>query len=454
MVAALKVVWFTGCLSGIIPSVVGLIALGQCFSLEWATYSAALCITAIEGAFCLGFIWEMDPFKMPRAFCIAQTVTMHCASFFLVGITLALFYAATVHIIRPKRWVNIKTAFQWRKMYIFLVILYPASMCAIQLSLMFALDAIQPADGLFCGPTNPLWIRLTGEALPMTVLIPFVYLVAISLRGARRTMAHVQRAQKDGGNDIRRRMRRQDSARAALTAHAAAARTRNSTSSSRTVASTGFPMFAPWPGPGSDLTVQEHEQALDKDKGDDKATVAVAAHLDLGLSSEAGAESSQTSDAGHGDSELDLGVMMEVMAMAKDGDEEAEMEDGGTYTLSYREGTPRAPSRVSHVANVYNQRSTIRVLIVWQIITPFTLFIQSISTINDMAHKRTKPSSFGTVDVVLLCSAWAYALTTLSIPMVRRYIWARYVPRWPWLRGPGCDVEVKEQEHDSERGGD
>ncbi|KAJ7057884.1 hypothetical protein C8F01DRAFT_1151443 [Mycena amicta] len=343
----------------------------------------------------------MDPFKMPRAFCITQAILMDVATYELVGLSTAFCVATSLHILKPKKWGTASAAFKWRPLYIIPVVIYPALLSAIQITLIFTYNAVQPSDDMHCDATNPLWIRLTGHALPLTSVIPFLVMAIRSCARVRRTLAHVQRAQRDD-NELPRKIRRD---RLSFKPEPVA-EPRSS------MASSSFPTFAPMP-------VLKSPPPVDADF--------------VGEGS-----SAPTSNADHGDSELELDVTIQVLK------DEEDMDDGGTYRLSYREtATPSsAPSfplsshlpqsrpGISHIANVPTYSSTICFLLCCQFLAPLFVFIQSLSAIIDVAAKRQTPTPFGTHHVSILASAWGPTVLSMSLRSVRQTIWHSYVPRW------------------------
>ncbi|CAK5272263.1 unnamed protein product [Mycena citricolor] len=205
---ALKLVWCILCLLGTVLSWAAFMALGSLMGTTWAPLCFCIAVTMYEGMFCLGMIWRMDPSSMPRAFCIAQTLVMEVSMFFLGGICMALCIATSLHILKPKKWGNIQTSFKWRSIYVLPVIIYPLAASGIQLALAFKTNAIQAANDMYCDATNPLWVRLTGHAIPVVLIFPSAVLSVISIRRVIRTLKHVERARQDD-HELPRQMRRE-----------------------------------------------------------------------------------------------------------------------------------------------------------------------------------------------------------------------------------------------------
>ncbi|KAJ7207119.1 hypothetical protein GGX14DRAFT_636323 [Mycena pura] len=171
----------------------------------WATLSFCIALTILEGIFCLGMIWRMDPFAMPRAFCVAQTILMEASIFALGGINTAGCIATSLHVLKPKKWGDITASFKWRPIYIIPAVLCPVIASAIQITLVFKFDAIQPADDMHCDAIDPLWVRLVAHVMSIVLFFPTVYLSVTSWRRVARTVKHVERALDDNGlHQIRR----------------------------------------------------------------------------------------------------------------------------------------------------------------------------------------------------------------------------------------------------------
>ncbi|KAJ7207121.1 hypothetical protein GGX14DRAFT_636349 [Mycena pura] len=425
---ALKLVWCVLCTSGTIGSWMTVMALGSSLGSMWASLSFCIGLTVWEGMFCLGMIWRMDPLRMPRAFCVAQTVLMEISIYVLGGLTTSFCIATSLHILKPKKWGDVAASFRWRSIYIIPAVVYPVVASAVQLTLVFKFDAIHPTNDMHCDATGPLWVRLVGHTIPLVLVIPSVYLSLISMRRVVRTLRHVERARCDD-NELLRQMRRErrghkttepaelaDSASRRQSVDPAEAVTRldfclpffrHPRSSARpptpgsvksngedyrrtSVASSSFPTFAPIGKPSAEA-------------GDDIATVASP-----WLEEESNAP---TSNTGHEELELDVKTHEE--------------DDEVTYRLGYREraGTP---SKVSHLANVPAYTPQIQRLLVFQVAFPFFLVFTSLSSIIDVAAGRTAPTPFGTHHVVLVTAAWGPALTFGSLQSVRRQIRAAF----------------------------
>ncbi|KAJ7881932.1 hypothetical protein B0H13DRAFT_2344866 [Mycena leptocephala] len=78
----LKLAWFALSLSGLFGCWAVLLPLAWAIQSYWGPIAYAAGITALEGLFCLGLVWRMDPTKMPQAFCLVQVLGTGLATFF------------------------------------------------------------------------------------------------------------------------------------------------------------------------------------------------------------------------------------------------------------------------------------------------------------------------------------------------------------------------------------
>ncbi|KAF7323925.1 Phosphatases II [Mycena kentingensis (nom. inval.)] len=394
----LKLAWCIACILGTLCTWLTVMAFAAFLDTNWAPLWFCIFLTIWEAMFCLGIIWSMDPFAMPKSFCIAQAILMDTCLYALGGLCVAFCVATSLHILKPKKWGSLTDAFKWRPLYIIPVVVYPVLMSAIQITLIFTFDAVQPANEMHCDATNPMWVRTVGHTLPLTIILPTAAFSVVCILRVRRTLAHIRRAQRDN-NELPRQMRRDrffkrrrrerecEEEQGEGDAPEREART--------SCASSSFPTFAP---------ITE--------------TVKPMPNLDFGDSSTA-----PTSQTGHED-ELAMDVVKDV---------EEDAEDGGTFRLSYRESFPRGPSRISHVANIPTYTPTIYLLLVFQLMVPVSITFTALTSIIDLAHARSAPSEFGTHHVALLTAPWGTVLGFASVPAVRAQIaqWASFpFRRW------------------------
>ncbi|KAJ7770542.1 hypothetical protein B0H16DRAFT_215130 [Mycena metata] len=366
----------------------------------------------------------MDPFKMPRGFCIAQAILFNAGLSMLGGISTVLCMATSLYTVKPKQWGDVNKAFKWRRIYVLPAIAFPLLVFAVYFTLALKFDAIQPVDGMFCDMTNPLWVQVVGHALPTALLsIPCFWLSVQSLKRILATKRHVKRARRDE-NEVTRQIRRRFSDPSAIpddysppspcrenrdlppaeTSRALNFRvpffgqlsrplspppSPNSPTDGRTsVASSSFPTFAPIDKPG---------HAKDTPDGDADVAGRGSPSLDEDSCAPTSIEGHETSD---------------VLELVKT---QTENEDG-TFRLSYRENAT-APSRVSHLTQIPAQAPQIQLLVLAQISFPICLVIYSVSSIIEISLHRYL--AFGTQNVFQILSAWGPGLIFVGIPSVR-----------------------------------
>ncbi|KAJ7096764.1 hypothetical protein B0H15DRAFT_963235 [Mycena belliarum] len=146
-----------------------LVAFGSLLGSRWVPMSFCIALTVLEGMFCLGMIWRMDPFRMPRSFCVAQAILIHVSTYVLTGLSMAFCIATNFHILRPKTWANLEQSLRWRKVY-------PATISVVQIALNLHFDAIQPTDEMHCDASDPLSAsrRSIFRILPIVLPVPRV----------------------------------------------------------------------------------------------------------------------------------------------------------------------------------------------------------------------------------------------------------------------------------------
>ncbi|KAK7451095.1 hypothetical protein VKT23_012771 [Stygiomarasmius scandens] len=161
----LKVVWFSLSLSGLLSCWIVLGAFSKAYESRWAPLLYCLGCTLLQGIFCIGFAWRMDPLHMPPAFCIAQTLVIGFATFFLTGVCGTLSFATSLSCWKlDDGSQNAQKILAWRNIYLIPLFAFPLSCIAAQATVLFTLDAVHPADGLHCDATNPSWVRFLGYA--------------------------------------------------------------------------------------------------------------------------------------------------------------------------------------------------------------------------------------------------------------------------------------------------
>ena len=97
-------------------------AFGRTVNIQWGPVAYCAGNTLLQGAFCLGeyffviciataplsvaqgMIYRMDPFSMPRSFCIAQTIIISTGAFIVAGTSMAFSLATYMTVLKPKTW--------------------------------------------------------------------------------------------------------------------------------------------------------------------------------------------------------------------------------------------------------------------------------------------------------------------------------------------------------------
>ncbi|KAJ7887787.1 hypothetical protein B0H14DRAFT_3856164 [Mycena olivaceomarginata] len=194
----LKLVWFALSLSGLIGCWAVLLPLAWAIQSYWGPIAYAVGITVLEGIFCLGLVWRMNPANMPRAFCLTQVLLTGLATFFLVGVLAAITTATTIYVAKPKQWAsrNETSILPWRFYYLLPMLLFPLLASAVHVTFVVFFDTFEPFDGLNC-VARPLWIGFLGYAgTPFLVTIPCLWLSLVSAIRVIRTHNHIRRARR------------------------------------------------------------------------------------------------------------------------------------------------------------------------------------------------------------------------------------------------------------------
>ncbi|KAJ6590567.1 hypothetical protein DFH09DRAFT_207619 [Mycena vulgaris] len=381
---ALKMVWFVLCLVGTVCSWIVLMAFGSLLGSRWVPLAFSIALTVLEGTFCLGMIWRMNPRDMPPAFCVAQAILMQISIYVLTGLGMAFCIATSFHILKPKTWGNLEQSLKWRPIYILPVVIYPLLNILVQLVLNHQYDAIQPTDDMHCDASHPLWVRLISHTLPALLhLPPTIYLWVVSITRVVRTLRHFQRSRRDCTDPRQVRRSEHHSCKPSdapptpkypappahtnrprlsfplpffrqlqsLSQTLAPPQSRNpspnpSDDGRTSIASSSFPTFAP-------VINKPTHYARSQPEEDDIADVDLRSPW-LGLDEESCAPTE--SHEGHETPER-----LELDVKTQDEDEE------GTFRLSYREhnGTP---SRISHLAYVPTFTPQIYSLLFFQVL--------------------------------------------------------------------------------------
>ncbi|KAJ7136047.1 hypothetical protein C8R44DRAFT_392321 [Mycena epipterygia] len=442
---SLKMVWFVLSLTGTIATWLVQMALGTLWGNRKAPLVFLISLTINQGMFCLGMIWRMDPFSMPRAFCIAQAILIQCSIYGLTASAMTFLVAANFHIRKPKGWGSPERTFTWHPIYILPLAVYPLVNSVLYIALVLKYDAIQPTNDFQCDASHPLWVRLVGHLSPAVILfLPSVYLSATSIRTVRRTFKHIERARCDQ-NELPRQIRRER---------------HSELHSSKPFGSTSFPSSgsASSPGrqpidPASPLHAESQRlsfhlpflrqlQSISQTLSPPPPSPIPSVAADDGRESVASSsfptfapvadkptlyarhrpdESDDIADFSSPWMDQDSFAPTSVEGTSFEGPETPEeleldiknpVEDEiGTYRISYRESAA-SPSRISHVTQIPNFSSQINKLLVYQISLILGLCFESLSTIIDVARHREMPTPFATHQISRLLAAWGSVIVS------------------------------------------
>ncbi|KAJ7070391.1 hypothetical protein B0H15DRAFT_114822 [Mycena belliarum] len=194
----LKLAWFALSLSGLIGCWAVLLPLAWAIKSYWGPIAYAVGITALEGVFCIGLIWKMDPVNLPLAFCLVQVLVMGLAVFMIIGALAAITTASAIYIAKPKQWglQDENPILPWRYHYLLPMMLFPILASTVHVILVVFYDTFNVADGLTCAE-YPLWMAFAGYAgTPFLITIPCLWLSAVSALRVRRTHKHIKRARR------------------------------------------------------------------------------------------------------------------------------------------------------------------------------------------------------------------------------------------------------------------
>ncbi|KZP07385.1 hypothetical protein FIBSPDRAFT_841265 [Athelia psychrophila] len=163
---ALKVVWFALCALGTVATWFVLWFLGKAIDNYWLPILYCIGLTILEGIFCLGMIYHMDPYKMPRYFCLAQIFTISFSALLLTGVCLTIILAVATKIIFPcPISASPQPTLRWKWVYLVPLLVIPVTFASAQLALVIKYDAYSPSDNMHCDVTGPhLWLALLGYA--------------------------------------------------------------------------------------------------------------------------------------------------------------------------------------------------------------------------------------------------------------------------------------------------
>ncbi|KIJ61409.1 hypothetical protein HYDPIDRAFT_115868 [Hydnomerulius pinastri MD-312] len=177
---ALKVVWFCLSFTGTIGCWVVLTIFARAIGSYWGPMLYSVFATILQGIFCLGMVYDMNPFQMPKTFCVAQTFIIYYAAWSLTGVCAAFTFATTGSVLWPSTMISTAAStLAWNNKYYIPIVMFPLTCLAVSVPVLLKLDAIQPTNDLHCDASNPIWGRFLGYAgLSMLLTIPCFFLSA------------------------------------------------------------------------------------------------------------------------------------------------------------------------------------------------------------------------------------------------------------------------------------
>ncbi|PPQ73442.1 hypothetical protein CVT26_015829 [Gymnopilus dilepis] len=194
----LKIAWFILSLTGLLGCFIFSWAFARTAGSKWCALLYCVGNLLLQGMFCLGMIYRMDPFDMPQSFCIVQNTVMSFGTFLLTGITLVYSMATSMAVNKPKTWGDSGNALRWQNTYAIPLVVFPVLASAIHIPLVLKLNSLHPSDDMFCDSSSPEWVRFLGYAgLPFVALWPALYLSIRSILQIHKTNQHLLRARTD-----------------------------------------------------------------------------------------------------------------------------------------------------------------------------------------------------------------------------------------------------------------
>ncbi|KAN0085942.1 hypothetical protein V8E55_007076 [Tylopilus felleus] len=192
---ALKVIWFCLSSTGIIVCWIVLGLFSRAIGSYWWPMLYSIFATLLQGIFCLGMIYDMNPYQMPKAFCIVQTFVIYYAAWSITGVCAAFTFATSSSVL----WISTTkgpaaSALAWKNKYYFPIFVFPLACLSISVPVLLSANAIQPTDDLHCDASHPEWGRFLGYAgFSMILTIPCFFLSAAAARRVYQLQNDIQR---------------------------------------------------------------------------------------------------------------------------------------------------------------------------------------------------------------------------------------------------------------------
>ncbi|KAH9942828.1 hypothetical protein B0H21DRAFT_867138 [Amylocystis lapponica] len=205
----LKIAWCTLSLAGLLSNLVGLPVWAGALGGYWIPVVYFMGNAVLQIMFCLGMVWKMNPFQMPRAFCTAQAALMPIAWYILTILSAYITATTSLAIFRSygSRTMTVSEIYgtlRWRNTFLPGLVAFPTIVFIAYIVVAVRLNALRPSEGMNCDATHPTWVRLLSYAgMPLVLALPSfllsctsAVLLLLSLKHTRGQM-HKPRTRND-----------------------------------------------------------------------------------------------------------------------------------------------------------------------------------------------------------------------------------------------------------------
>ncbi|KXN85570.1 hypothetical protein AN958_11137 [Leucoagaricus sp. SymC.cos] len=191
-----KILWFVLSLTGLISSWMVFIPFGSAVGAMWVPAFFCVGNTILQGMFCLGIIWKMNPFLMPRGFCVAQALMIGFGTFVIAGTTGAISIATSLAVLRPRGYGE-NVPLKWRNIFLVPVVIFPILASVAHTIVVVKFDSAKPTDDLHCDSSDPEWTRFLSYAgVPFIVSLPCIFISIKSLVVVWKANQEIQRRKR------------------------------------------------------------------------------------------------------------------------------------------------------------------------------------------------------------------------------------------------------------------
>lgn len=170
-----------------------------CIGSYWGPLIYCIACTLMQVIFCIGMVWRMDPYAMPQAFCLAQTIILGFSTFVMTGVCASFCIATCITVWKPKSWADAeRSVLVWRNHYYFTLLVYPIVATIVEIVIVIKLDAVKPTEDLHCDASDPVWVRFFGYAgTPLLLAVPVLFFSINSIVRSLKTSRHIQRSRSE-----------------------------------------------------------------------------------------------------------------------------------------------------------------------------------------------------------------------------------------------------------------